>query len=135
MTIKNLSAFVDALWDWGFLDECFAGTKIRVSDLDGMVERKGWVLIIEAKGMGKSVPPGQQIMFRALSQKGFTILTLWGQPNKPQMMQVWYPHKPSPQTQIATDEDGVKDIVRRWFNWANSNGGEEAVARRARAAA
>jgi len=35
--------------DWGFLDNSFSG-KIRVSDIDGIVEVNGHLLILEWKG-------------------------------------------------------------------------------------
>ena len=66
MTIKNLEAFVENLWDWGFLDECFPGTRIRVTDIDGLVERNGHFLLIEAKSPGKDIPTGQRILFDRL---------------------------------------------------------------------
>ena len=122
MTIHNLDAYIGALWDWGFLNDCFVGTTIRVSDLDGIVERNGWFLVIEAKGSGKPIPRGQMIAFSALANKGFTILMVWGQPNSPEAMQVWYPNREEPQPQRAATIDDIKNIVSRWFNWANANG-------------
>lgn len=127
MTIQNMDAFIDALWDWGFLDGCFGGTRIRVSDLDGMVERNGWCLIIEAKGLGKQIPRGQQIMFRVLAGKGFTILVLWGEPNQPKHMQIWYPHQHDPKPCTSSSIREVQDVVRRWFNWASANGSVNAA--------
>jgi hypothetical protein len=122
VTIHNIDSYVRSLWDWGFLDECFGDTGISISDLDGIVERNGWILALEAKGSGKQIPRGQVRTFRVLASKGFTILVIWGEPNAPESMQVWYPHREEPQRPRPARLDDVKDIVSRWFNWANANG-------------
>ena len=48
--------------DWGFLDNSFSG-KIRVGDIDGIVEANGNLLIMEWKRIGVPIPKGQEIMF------------------------------------------------------------------------
>lgn len=90
MTIRNKDVYMGNLWDWGFLDDCFGGTRIRVTDLDGVVERKGHFLYLEAKSPGKDVPKGQQIMFNHLiAEKNKAVLVIWGKPNVPEMAQFW----------------------------------------------
>lgn len=90
MTIKNPEKFVAGLWDWGCLDNCFPG-KIKVTDIDGLVERKGHFLVLETKSPGVPIPLGQQIMFKNLQRSGlFTIVVVWGNTNQPQEMQVYY---------------------------------------------
>ncbi len=54
--------------DWGFLDNSFSG-KIRVSDIDGIVEANGNLLILEWKGTGVPVTKGQEIMFNMATRK------------------------------------------------------------------
>ena len=49
----------------------------------GWLNAKGRFFVIEAKGPGKGIPRGQQILFAALVGKGFTVLVLWGKPNEP----------------------------------------------------
>lgn len=120
MTINNLKAYVDNLWDWGFLDDCFGNTRIRVTDVDGLVERNGCFLLIEAKSQGKPVPMGQKILFRSLTQKGFTVLVLWGEPNIPIFMQVWHPASDDPEPVELCSADIVKCFVTNWFKQANS---------------
>ena len=118
MTIRNLDVYVSQLWDWGFLDSCFGGTKIRVSDLDGIVERNGYFLIIEAKSSGARIPTGQKIMFdKFAAMPKCAVLVVWGEPNKPEMMQLWG----EPQRE-ATIRD-VQDVVTGWFERANSGAG------------
>lgn len=120
MTINSPERFVGSLWDWGFLDGCFQGTNIRPSDIDGIVERNGQFLVIETKGAGVSIPEGQQILLSRMPRTCFTILFIWGQPNKPERMQVWYPGEAKPRPQCLASEADVRDVVARWFNWANT---------------
>lgn len=121
MTIQNKKAFMGALWDWGFLDSCFGNTRIRVSDLDGMVERKNRHLVIEGKGPGVPVKKGQEILFASLVKKGFAIIVIWGNPDKVEQMSVWYPNELAPCPIRAANNDDVKNVVRRWFVCANTN--------------
>jgi len=115
MTIKNKDVYVANLWDWGFLDSCFGGTRIRVTDLDGLVERRGHFLYLEAKSPGKEVPIGQQIMFDHIVAAGNTVLVIWGQPNDPQAAQVW-----GSEVFIA-DTAKIQQIVARWYQCAESD--------------
>ena len=54
--------------DWGFLDNSFSG-KIRVSDIDGIVEANGKLLILEWKGSGVPITKGQEIMFKKCTER------------------------------------------------------------------
>jgi hypothetical protein len=122
VTIRNKEAYMNALWDWGFLRDCFEGTKIQVSDVDGIVERFGHLLLIEAKPPGKDVSYGQRIMFREIARAGHTVLVIWGEADKPEEMQVYGHHEISPTDKIKADKDTIKIFVRRWFVWANHLG-------------
>lgn len=122
MGIENIKAFIEALWDWSFLDDCFGDTGIRVGDMDGIVERNDWKLCLETKGPCVPVKDGQLRTFRSLVKDGWTVLIIWGKRNQPEAMQIWYPHEEQPRAKIKATENDIKDIVRRWFNWANANG-------------
>jgi len=54
--------------DWGFLDNSFSG-KIRIGDIDGIVEANGHLLILEWKKPNVKTPTGQHIMFSKITQK------------------------------------------------------------------
>ena len=54
--------------DFGCIEDCFEG-KVRPSDLDLVVERKGHVLIVECKGPDAPLPTGQRILLEQLSRK------------------------------------------------------------------
>lgn len=122
MTIQSMSNFVASLWDWGFLDDCFGNTGIRISDLDGVVERNDWKLCIEGKGPNVEIKNGQWRLFRSLVKDGWTIIVVWGNANEPERMMVWYPRKERPEATKEASLEDIKDLVRRWFNWANANG-------------
>jgi hypothetical protein len=119
MTIHNLNAYVDNLWDWAFLNECF-DFNIRVSDVDGIVERCGHCLLLEAKSPGKQIPIGQRRMFETLAKDGWAVLVLWGTPSTPEEMQIWYPFAARPQSKQLTSAEQIKCLVRGWFVWASS---------------
>jgi hypothetical protein len=112
MTIRNEKAFLEGFWDWGMLDSCFPG-RIKVSDIDGIVQRGNSFLVLETKKPGVLVPKGQEIMFKAMQQKGFTILILWGTQNNPVEMQVYYPNGQISKKKPA-DVNKFKEIVSWW---------------------
>jgi len=114
MTIRNKDNYMACLWDWGFLDDCFGGTRIRVTDVDGLVERRGHFLLIEAKSSGAPIPKGQAILFDALVKNPkWHVLVVWGATNKPDAAQFWGRKK------FDADEEKMKEVVRRWYNMAN----------------
>lgn len=117
MTIRNIQDYMNNLWDWTFLNDCFAGTRIKVGDGDGIVERNGSILLIETKSPGEVIPIGQAILFDAfVSKSDCFVLVIWGKPGKPTAIQFWkYQKKP-----IPADITRVKERVEGWFKWANS---------------
>ena len=81
--IRSVASYVRGLWDWTFLNPCFAPTKIKVADVDGIVERGGHFLWLEAKpekyNGQHEVTAGQRITHEALARNGaFTVITVWG---------------------------------------------------------
>lgn len=113
MTIQNPEKFVAGLWDWGMLDPCFPG-KIKVTDIDGLVERKGHFLVLETKSPGVTIPLGQEIMFKRLQQsRMFTVVVVWGKTNQPQEMQIFYPNGLTSEKKPA-DMEMFKKVVSWW---------------------
>jgi len=118
MSIQNLNAFINSMWDWAVLDGCFGTTKIRPTDIDGLVERNGRFLLLEAKGVGKLVGRGQQKVFDQLQRTGvFTIIIVWGDPGKPNRIALLTRHgtKHYERATIAT----LRMIVSNWYQWAD----------------
>jgi hypothetical protein len=107
---------MENLWDWGFLSDCFGGSRISPTDLDGVVERKGHFLYLEAKSPGKDVPKGQQIMFdHLIADKRSTVLVIWGKPNLPERAQLWG------QEPFKADTAKIQQVVAGWYAKANRN--------------
>lgn len=105
--------YEDGIWDWGFLDDCFQGTKIRITDIDGAVERNGKFLFIETKRPGAAIPLGQEIFFRGQVRLGNAVMFVWGHKNQPVKIRVVTPFVDKVLENAS--EDVMKDIVRQWF--------------------
>jgi hypothetical protein len=118
MTIKNIDYFISQIWDWGFLDKCFGKTRIKVTDIDGFVERNGNFLVIECKSHDAKIPTGQSIMFSEMVKTGlFVVLIVWGEVNKPERaLAMWNDKRKEyePFTQSRFIE-----FVENWFIYAN----------------
>lgn len=118
MSIRNMDSYMRNLWDWGMLRGCFGSSKAAVSDIDGIIERRGRFLVIEAKSEGKAVPMGQSIMFSALAKiDQFTVVVVWGKPGHVVKMQEW------PAAAVAADNAGFRKLVSNWYRRANSKSG------------
>jgi len=118
MTIRSMEAFVASIWDWAILDGCFGNTRIRPTDIDGLVERNGLFLLLEGKGPNVPVPLAQRILFERLRQTGlFTIVVVWGEPNSPAAMQVMT-RRGQGKRKPASMAD-LRRIVKRWFRYAD----------------
>lgn len=112
-----MDKFVDNLWDWGFLDGCFGNTRVKVTDIDGMIERRGYFLILETKLPDVEIPKGQSILFDALvSTKRFRVLIIWGERNNPLYFQDWKRFKKTK----CTEKD-IQRFVQGWFKWATQS--------------
>ena len=126
MTIQSKEKFMDALWDWGILKGCFGSTKIEPSDVDGLVERNGHFLILEAKNPGVKIKQGQWWTLNALRNTGFfTAIIVWGKANQPEMMQILYPKPYEIKQPQAADINVFRRVVAGWFKYADSKGGKQ----------
>jgi hypothetical protein len=116
MTIENKAAFDASLWDWGILKGCF-GDKISPTDVDGLVERKGYFLLLEAKKVGTPLKYAQELLHRRLREiqppNRFTTVVIWGHPGSPVEMQV-----NGGQKKPITLGD-FRDMCARWYTWAD----------------
>lgn len=119
MTIRNLDSFIGGLWDWGILKGCFGETRIAPTDLDGIVERNGYFLVLEAKRPGVTISYGQGCTLEAMRRNGsFTVIIIWGETNKPEKLRLITRHA---ETDFdPADIDTLRKLVSRWFAWANS---------------
>ncbi len=121
MTINNPDEFVNSLWNWACLDGCFGSTNIKVSDVDGEVERNSRFLRIETKGDNVPIPLGQQIMFQSLLNTGlWTIVVVWGRPQEPHKINLFTSKTVEPIVYENTNIDKFRYIVSKWFEWADN---------------
>jgi len=115
LSIENPKEYVKNLWDWKILDGCFGNTNIKVSDLDGFVERKGKTLFIETKAPTVvKIKDGQQIAFDAWVKNGMTVFVVWGYPGNPIKVRIW------PKNEMECDLQKLRDLVSRWYYWADT---------------
>lgn len=120
MAINNMAAYMAAVWDWSWLQGCF-GQTIKVSDVDGMVERRGNFLMLEGK-KGGVVSVGQRIMHEQWVKNGGSLIVINGMDHQDTNMIVTASGGPW-SAPIVTQ--GGRDVVRRlcsdWYQWANTN--------------
>lgn len=117
MTIRDIDKYVSRLWDWGILDGCF-GPTIKPTDIDGVVEKNGQFLFIEAKGLGIDIPLGQQIMYKQMARKGMSVLIIWGETNCPNYAQLFSTHYPNGSEISPTNLEEIRRICKTWYQWA-----------------
>lgn len=112
-----MEKFTDSLWDWAILDGCFGDTRIRPTDVDGLVEKNGQFLLLEAKNPGVPLKAGQVLLFDALRKTGrFTILVMWGPRNQPQQYQLFTQKRVG--RKEACNLQTIRAIVSQWYEWA-----------------
>lgn len=118
--IHNLDAYVHALWNWDCLDGCFGDTLIKVGDIDGIVERNGHFLLIEAKGNDKQIGKGQRILLDHLVDIGcFSTLVVWGKPQEPTAIELTTEFGKRRMYRPA-DIRIMREIVSSWFRFAEA---------------
>jgi hypothetical protein len=119
-TIRNREAFLGGLWDWAVLDGCFGGTRIRPTDVDGLIERHGCFLFLEAKPPGGTLSQGQQITLRALSRQPRTcVLVIYGDPAEQTVVRITRMWQGRIEEQADPSLETFRRLVVRWFDWAD----------------
>ena len=105
-------------WDLSWLH--FGDTRIAVTDVDGLfvVERGGYFLFIETKGLDEPLTQGQRIMLTALSQQPkHRVVVIYGEKGYPEILQRF-----SKGELLGRQETSREDFQRRvdgWFDAAN----------------
>lgn len=107
------------LWNWKPVADALPG-KCGVSDLDGIIERRGRFLVVETKNPGELVPLGQLIMLRALAkQPSFTVLVATGDA---ETGAVSHYSVVTPDGLTATRPgEALVGRIRAWFRWASTH--------------
>jgi hypothetical protein len=137
--IRSVADLIRSLPDWTEFNECFAPSRIRISDVDGIVERKGEVLMFEVKRISATVPTGQVILYRTLARKGITVLVIHAdmindvpserlksgdeamiaglRPMLVQRVQTYHPDGST--VDESMNNDGLRQRIREWYLRAN----------------
>ena len=115
----------EILPNWAIFNESFKPTKIKITDIDGVVERNGWFLFIEVKQNTKDIPIGQRILFEKLTEISdcITVILLYlhgtgkemdireyAMFQKGNMIRDWTP----------TNTEAIKGVITRWFQHVNN---------------
>lgn len=112
--------------NWGIFNQCFVPTKIRITDIDGAVERKGHFLFFEVKQNTKAIPMGQRILFEKLTEVSnrITVILLYVQGagkdmNIRESAVFWKGKMTENWTPTTTEE--MQNRVRKWFLSVNQS--------------
>ena len=117
--IRDPQDYKSTFWNWTPFNECFKPTNIRITDIDGMVERNGLFLVIETKRPNADIPQGQSIMFDHMVETGlFTILIVWGHTDQPKI--ILKMTKGLKKKYNNCDVGKLKLLIREWFIYADN---------------
>ena len=106
--------------NWAVFNECFLPTKIKVSDIDGVVERNGEFLFFEVKQNTKTIQVGQRILFENLTRDAphISVILLYAQNVSENMdIQEYAVFKEGKMSQnwTLTSTEEMQRLVRNWF--------------------
>ena len=123
---EGQDCYMKQLPNWAVFNECFEPTKIKITDLDGLVERKGHFLYFEVKQNKKDIPTGQQILFKQLTKNAphISVLLLYAHNVSEEMdIQEYAVFRGGKMTQNwkPTNTQEMKGFVRQWFQRANKS--------------
>ena len=76
--IRSVVSYLRSMPDWTEFNSCFEPSKIRISDIDGIVERKGEFLVLDMKSPQVPMSQGQMMLYRAMQQKKMTVVIVRG---------------------------------------------------------
>jgi hypothetical protein len=116
MTIHNVEAFICGLWDWAILDGCWGGSRIRPTDIDGLVERNGRFLYLEAKAPGVPLKLGQEITFQSLARNpANTVVIFWGNAATGRIERIRVLYSGSQRDLARPSLAELRRVVRDWY--------------------
>lgn len=118
--IRNRDLVAQQLWDWGWLNPAFRPTRARASDIDGVVEQDGHLLILEGKPTDYAwrQDSAQFRTLKTFSRKpGTCVLVLYGDASIPlvKTAEQIIPMGPKHLPRVPADNDDVIRWVAEWF--------------------
>ena len=111
--------YMETIWDWSPYNECFGDSGIRISDLDGIVERNGHFLFLDGKrinGRGeRNYSRGQYKLYRQLALFGCTVIVFHGEPPRDvRYVRQWLPGGEFVPEQEC-DVIALQTLISEWF--------------------
>lgn len=127
--IRNVEDYVAKLWSFGIFDGCFLPTRRSPSDIDGIVDADGHLLVLEGKHVGDGgLDRGQAKLFRSLRfPKSIASLIWWGDPPDGPIDRMRYdppvpllvPQRGDVGHVEAASLSDLRDAVADWHRWAD----------------
>lgn len=112
--IRDIDLFKEGIWDWTIFNDCFSPSNIRITDIDGLVERHGHFLLLEGKKEDIEIPLGQKILFNMLKKiPNWTVIIFWGIPPKEIKGFEAFGEFSRPEATCTIWE--LKEFIKRWF--------------------
>jgi hypothetical protein len=125
--IRDVDDYVGKLWAFTMFKDCFPGTGRKPSDIDGIVDGAGHILVMEGKHhLDHGLDGGQAPLFRNLRKpKSITSLIWWGEPPDGPIIRMRY----DPPVLLDGRQNGavgqvcsaslgdLQDAVREWHRW------------------
>ncbi len=109
------------MWDWSPFNQCFGDTKIRISDIDGAVERNGQILLIETKSHGAAIPLGQKLLHKAFLATGVvTLFYIWGNPNDTASQVEIHCRNGDVTVRRNVTTQQLQELISKWFDFADA---------------
>jgi len=126
VSINNLEMYLAAHFDFAPLKGCFGGT-ISPSDIDGIVERNGRFLTLEAKTGDAPVSDAADRMFKNRVKTGVDhVIVFWGDKDNPsdinsgwcvRRARIYRPNISPEEREV--DLGGLRSLCEMWYRYAN----------------
>lgn len=116
--IRDYDKFMSTQWDWTPYNTAFSNPAVRISDIDGHIERNSQFLYIETKLPGNKPTLAQELSIRSQVAKGNTVMLLEGNPNKPERLTL-YRRDGTQKVYNDVTNELVTDILSQWWKWAS----------------
>jgi len=110
MTLRNKSAFMEALWDWDFLMDVLVVLGSAFSDLDVSLTMRSGAIHRGKSRPGKEVSIGQFRMFRSWPPEDHGSGDLGRSERTQEEAMIWAPGKRLPGKKMKADADRIKEI-------------------------
>lgn len=118
--MNSWTNYYASAWHWDMYD-CVFPEKQGLGDVDGIMEKKGNILIVETKSICAPIKTGQRLLLRNLHAQGCTVLVLFGEVNNPKRALWLIPDDNTAHSAVNIDNDWLKDFLKQWYLWASEN--------------